>query len=127
MRVSLFLSYSRYSPHFMKILSSIPLSLELSTGPYPQPHQSNPCHLPISLRFISVLYSELRLRLPSSHFPLRFPTKTLYASLPTPIRSTCLANLILLDLITRITYGEGTAEFLHLQNTSTMRRPMVMC
>jgi hypothetical protein len=114
-------------PAFMKFGSSIPLSLEFSTGPYPQPHQYSPCHLPISSRFISLLSSDLCLCLPSGHFPSRFPTKPLYASLTTPIRSTCPANLILLDLITRITYGEETAEFLHIQNTSTKRRPMVVC
>ena len=48
----------------------------------------------------------LRLVLPSSLFPSGFPTKILYAPLLSPIRTTCSAHLILLDLITRTILGE---------------------
>jgi len=37
---------------------------------------------------------------------LRFPTKTFYTPLLSPISATCPAPLILLDFITRITFGE---------------------
>jgi hypothetical protein len=37
---------------------------------------------------------------------LRFPHQILYASLPSPLRATCTAHRILLDLITRKIFGE---------------------
>ena len=53
------------------------------TGPYPEPHQSSPCPPnPVPWRSILILSSRLRPGLPSGLFPSGFPTKTLYAPLP---------------------------------------------
>jgi hypothetical protein len=54
-------SHSRTSKHFVEPESSLPCSQEPSTGPYPEPDQSNPYHPihPISLRsFLIFLYSK---------------------------------------------------------------------
>jgi hypothetical protein len=42
-------SYSRSSQHFMEPGGSLPCSQEPSTGPYPEPDQSNPYHPTLSL------------------------------------------------------------------------------
>ena len=66
--------------------------------------QSIPPHS-TSWRFILILYSQLRLCLPSGLFSSGIPAKTLYTPLLSPIRATCPVYLILLDLITRKIFG----------------------
>ena len=80
---------------------------EPATRPYPEPGWSSPyAQRPTSWRSIFVLYSHLRLGLPSGLFPSGFPTKTLYSHLLYPIRATCPTHLILLDLLTPTIFGE---------------------
>jgi hypothetical protein len=50
----------RTSQHFMEPEGSMPCSQEPSTGPYPEPYQSNPPH-PISLRSILISSTHLGL------------------------------------------------------------------
>ena len=61
---------------------------------------------PTAWRYILILSCHLTLGLPSGLFPSGFLTKTLYTPLLFPIRSTCLAYLILLYFITRTILGE---------------------
>jgi hypothetical protein len=76
-----------------------------STGPYPEPHQSNPYHSILS-KIHLILSTHLRLGLPSGLFPFGFPTNILYAFLFAPIRATWPAHLILIELTILIILGE---------------------
>ena len=85
---------------------SLPHSHAHATCPYPESDRSSPCP---SSHFLK---THLNIILPSTpafskcFFPSRFPPRTLYTLLLSPILATCPANLILPDFNTRIILGE---------------------
>ena len=94
----------------MEPKGSLPRSQKHATYPYPEPDQFSPCP-PVhrtTLRSVLILSSPIRFGLPSAILSSGFRTKTLYASLRSPIRARCPGHLNLLELITQ--YLEGTTE-----------------
>jgi hypothetical protein len=71
--------------------------------------QIDPVYAPLPSNLwnsILILSSHLRLGLSSDLLPSGFPTQTLYAPLPSPTRAIYPAYPSLLDLITRMIFGE---------------------
>jgi hypothetical protein len=98
-------SHSRTSQHFLESEGLISYSQEPSTGPYSEPYQSNPHHSILSKIHFNIVHP------PTSWYFQWFLTfclftNILYAFLFSPIRATCPAHLIHLDLIILIVLGE---------------------
>ena len=111
---------------------SLPHSQVPATCPYPEPARSSPySHIPLPEDIL--IYSHLRLGLSDVLFFSGFPTKTLYTSLFSLIRATCLVHPILLDFIIRTILGEeyrslssSLYSFLHSTVTSSLLGPNIL-
>jgi len=84
---------------------SLPHSQVPATCPYPEPDQSSSRPHPTSedTPYVILLSTP---EFSKWSLSLRFLHQTLNATLLSPIRATCPTNLIPLDLITRIIFGE---------------------
>ena len=112
---------------------SLPHSQVPATCPYPHPDQFRPC---LHIHFLKIhlnIIPHLLLSLQSGLFTSGFPTKILYTPLLSPIRATCPANLILLELITRSIFGveyrslsSSLCSFLHSPISSSLSGPNIV-
>jgi hypothetical protein len=125
-------SWEAASQEIPRILWNPKVHYRTHKCPPPLPVLSQIDPVPTSWRSILILYSYLRLGLPSGLFPSRLPTKNPCTPLPYPIRATCHAHLILLDFTTCTifrkeyrTLSSSLCNFLHSPDTSSLLRPNI--
>jgi len=116
----------------MKPKGSLPHLQQPATCPHPQPDQCNPCTQTIFWISILILFSHLRQDFTIGPIHSGFPTKTPRAALLSPIRTTCPAHVVILDLTTRIITGVEhisisflLCSFLHSPVTSSLLGPNI--
>ena len=104
-----------------------------ATCPYPEPDQSSPCPSPHTLKIHLNIIFTFMLRSPKWSLSLRFPHQVSVCTSPLPHSCYMPAHLILLHLITRITFSEqyrslssSLCSFLHSPVTSSLLCPNIL-
>jgi len=85
---------------------SLPQSQQPTTDPYPEPTEFTSRLQPVFPTYNLIPLCHPRLDRPSCPFPSRFTTKTLYTFLSSFMRATCPVNLIFLDWMCLMIFGE---------------------
>jgi len=103
---------------------SLPRLQQPATCLYREPDQPSPYpHTP----FREALFNIILPSTPGSFersFSLRCPHQNPVNTSPLPIHTTCPAHLIILDLITRILFGEDNRSYSYLLCTSFLQSPV---